>query len=104
MRRKWPGPTHWRLLLNRKCSDVRNAAPFSYLLAAIFNTCDQCSNPVNDSSTGDIKIAVARSTEAAVLRWHIVGSFDVAKVLAFGAEYLNPSRGCGKSVARAVNA
>src|SRR5437867_8348092 len=61
-------------------------------------------NPVNDSSTGDIKIAVARSTEAAVLRRHIIRSFDVAKVLAFGAEHLHTCRRCGKSVARAVHA
>src|SRR5262245_55695326 len=59
---------------------------------------------VNDAAAGDIQIAVVRSTEAAVLRRHIVRSFDVTEVLAFCAEYLNPRRRCGKRVARAVNA
>ena len=76
----------------------------SVLLSAAFNTGIQCMDPVNDSSAGDIKIAVISSAEAAVLWRHIVRSFDVAKVLAFGAEYLNAGRRRCKSVARAVNA
>ena len=81
-----------------------NPSTLINLLSAVFNTCGQGLNPENDSSTGHVKIAVTGSTEATVLRRHIVRSFDVGKVLAFGAEYLNPSRRCGKSVARAVNA
>src|SRR5215475_6625101 len=74
------------------------------LLSPSLHTGVECVYPENNSPPRDIKIAVIRSTEAAVLRRHLIRSFDIAQVLAFGVEHLNARRRCGKSVARAVNA
>src|SRR5439155_24537254 len=74
------------------------------LLSAVLIARVHCMDPVNDATASDIQITVIRSAKAAVLRWLIVRSFDVAKVFAFGIEYLNAGRGCGKSISLTVHA
>src|SRR2546427_3178511 len=44
------------------------------------------------------------SRKAAVLRWHVVRSFNVAQVLAFGIEHLISRRGSGVEMALAIDA
>ena len=61
-------------------------------------------DPVDHTAAYYVEIHLALPAEAAVLRWHLVGSLNVRQVLALGIEHLDARRGGGEEVALVVDA